>query len=252
MVKIAVNGAAGRMGNRILALAETAKEFETVGAFDGNKKFSKLSAGALAQKGRGVLIDFSSPIGTKAALEAALEAKWSLVVGTTGLDEKVSALLKKASKEIALVVSSNMSVGVNAMLELTALLARKLPQDFDIEITEAHHRHKKDAPSGTALMLAKAIAQSKHWDLKKALKYRVAGKSDRERSGEEIGMQVVRAGEIVGDHTVLFAGPAETIEIIHRAQSRDTFARGVLLAAQFVSKKVHGFYSMQDVLAVKN
>ncbi len=249
MIKIAVNGAAGRMGNRILALAEIEKEFEIAGAFDENKNFSKLSAAALQKKGSGTLIDFSSPAGAKAALEMALEAQWNLVVGTTGLDEKTTVLLREASKKIAVVVSSNMSVGVNVLLELAALLAHKLPKDFDIEITEAHHRHKKDAPSGTALMLAKAIAESKKWDLKKALKYRAEGKSDQERSGEEIGMQVIRAGEIIGNHTVLFSGPAETIEITHRAQSRDTFARGALLAAQFVSKKANGFYTMKEVLA---
>jgi 4-hydroxy-tetrahydrodipicolinate reductase len=140
-----------------------------------------------------------------------------------------------------------MSVGVNLVLELLDTLTRKLPEDFDIEITEAHHRHKKDAPSGTALMLAAMIAAAKKWDLKKVLKYRTDGKTP-ERSNDEIGMQVIRAGEIIGDHTVLFAGPSETIEITHRAQSRDTFARGALLAANFLSKKENGFYSMSDVL----
>ena len=248
MVNIAVNGACGRMGNRILALAETSKEFEVAGAFDTDKNSKKLSVDVLKKKGSGVLIDFSSPSGTQAALDTALHAKWGLVVGTTGLDEKMTAALKKASAQIPIVVSSNMSVGVNLVLEALVLLAKKSPKDFDIEITEAHHRHKKDAPSGTALMLAREIARVKGWDLKKTLKYRLEGRSDKERSHEEIGMQVIRAGEIVGDHTVLFSGPAETIEITHRAQSRDTFARGALLAAQFASKKTKGLYTMAEVL----
>ena len=248
MVNVAVNGACGRMGNRILALAEASKEFEVADAFDTDKNSKKLSVEALKKKGAGVLIDFSSPDGTGAALHTALKAKWGLVVGTTGLDEKTVAALKKASAEIPIVVSSNMSVGVNLVLAVLDLIAKKLPKDFDIEITEAHHRHKKDAPSGTALMLAREIAKVKGWDLKKALKYRAEGKSDKERAHEEIGMQVIRAGEIVGDHTVLFSGPAETIEVTHRAQSRDTFARGALVAALFLSKKSKGLYSMADVL----
>ena len=248
MIKIAVNGAAGRMGSRILALAEQSGGYKISGAFDEGKNLPKLSADALKKAGKGILIDFSSPSGVQASLFAAKKAGWGLVIGTTGLDENIQKALRSASKDIPIVCSSNMSVGVNLVLELLGLVARKLPRDFNIEITEAHHRHKKDAPSGTALMLAAAMAKAKNWDLKKVLKYRTEGKTG-ERSQEEIGMQVIRAGEIVGDHTVLFAGPSETIEITHRAQSRDTFARGALLAAAFLSKKSKGLYTMKDVLA---
>jgi 4-hydroxy-tetrahydrodipicolinate reductase len=240
-VRIAVNGSLGRMGERILALAETSSEFEVVAAFDQKKISGSLS-------GKGVLIDFSGPAGTLAAIDRAVAVKWGLVIGTTGLEPAAERAIEAASKTIPVVRSGNMSVGVNLMLELVAAASAKLGKDFDIEITEAHHRHKKDAPSGTALMLARAVADAKKWVLSKALRYRKDGKSEHERSHEEIGMQVIRAGEIVGEHTVLFAGPAETIEITHRASSRDTFARGSLEAAKFLSKKQKGLFTMKDVL----
>lgn len=244
MVRIAINGAAGRMGQRIAELAKASGDFEIVGLFD--EKANRLSKNLLT--GKGVLIDFSAPGGTVEAIAAAQKAGWGLVVGTTGLDQAAEKALEAAAQTIPIVRSANMSVGVNLILELVAFAAQKLNQDFDIEITEAHHRHKKDAPSGTALMLANAIAKAKGWDLRKVLRYREEGKTEKERSSEEIGMQVIRAGEIVGDHTVLFGGPAETIEITHRAQSRDTFARGSLVAAIFLSKKKNGIYTMADVL----
>ncbi len=249
MVKIAVNGAMGRMGTRILALAkESPKDFQIAGAFEQDKKGQRLSADSL--KGRGVLIDFSGPVGTSSALAHAQKAGWGLVVGTTGLEPAMQESIRAASKKIPIVYSANMSVGVNLIAKLVALAAASLGKDFDIEITEAHHRHKKDAPSGTALLLAQAITRAKGWDLKKVLKMREPGKTQNERSSEEIGMQVIRAGEIVGDHTVLFAGLAETIEITHRAQSRDTFARGALVAAAYLSKKKTGLFHMADVLGI--
>ena len=261
-VRVAVNGAYGRMGTRILSLAATSTEYQIAGAFEHEKsgflgkdlliaegktvKIESLSKASF--QGKGVLIDFSSSTGTNEALNLTLKAGWGLVIGTTGLDDKTMAAIKDASKKIPIVQSYNMSVGVNLVLELISLAAKKLGADFDIEITEAHHRHKKDAPSGTALMLADGIAKSKNWDLKKVLRYRQEGKVDGDRTTQEIGMQVIRGGEIVGDHSVLFAGPAETIEIKHHAQSRDTFARGSLLAAAFLSKKESGLYTMADVL----
>ena len=261
MTRIAVNGAMGRMGTRILELAAASAQFEIAGAFEheagGHRgKTIKTAAGkelkiqALAEDalgGNGVLIDFSSPEGIPVAVEAAQKAGWGLVVGTTGAPAQASEMIRAASEKIPVVYSANMSVGVNLVLELVRIAASKLGKDFDIEITEAHHRHKKDAPSGTALLLADAILDAKGWD-RKALNYRQEGKSPSERPEREIGIQVVRAGEIVGDHTVLFGGPAETIEIIHRAQSRDTFARGALLAASFLSQKQAGLYTMGDVL----
>lgn len=252
MTRVAVNGAAGRMGQRILALAAESGEYEIAGRFDAKAdaagRIERLSTESLGNAG-GVLIDFSSPAGTETARQACLKAGWGLVVGTTGLDAKAAHALEEASLQIPVVFSSNMSVGINVVAQLLEAAAQKLPADFDIEITEAHHRHKKDSPSGTALLLARVIAMAKGWDLARALRYRTEGKTEQDRGRQEIGMQVIRAGEIVGDHTVLFAGPAETIEITHRAQSRDTFARGALLAARFAAQARPGrLYSMTDVL----
>jgi 4-hydroxy-tetrahydrodipicolinate reductase len=233
MVKIAVNGAAGRMGSRILALAKASQDLEVAGSFDAGGPV-KLSAEALKGKGKGVLIDFSSPQGALAAAEAASQAGWALVVGTTGLEEIQSDALKKAARSIPVVVSSNMSIGVNVVLALLEMVSKKLPKDFTVEMSEAHHIHKKDAPSGTALMLARQIAASRPLD------FAALSKSIR----------VIREGEIVGDHSVTFAGSEETIEIKHHAVSRDIFAQGALTAARFVSKKTAGLYSMRDVLGL--
>ena len=231
MVKIAVNGAAGRMGSRILVLAKESGDLEIAGAFDENGP-ARLSSSELKKNGKGVLIDFSSPAGTRAATEAALEAGWGLVVGTTGLETADLDGLKKAAARIPVIVSSNMSVGVNVMLALLELASKKLPKDFLVDMSEAHHVHKKDAPSGTASTLAAQIAKFRSLDLATLLK----------------SIKVVREGEIVGDHSVVFAGPAETLEIRHHAKSRDIFARGALLAAKFLSKKTKGLYSMKEVL----
>ena len=220
-VRIAVNGAAGRMGVRILALVSESKEFESAGSFDAKDE--------IRLTGKGALIDFSSPEGTALAAEAASKAGWGLVVGTTGLQTKEMDLLKKASQKIAVVVSSNMSVGVNLVAELLELIAQKLPKEFSIKITETHHIHKKDSPSGTALMLNKAIQSTL-------------------QSQQKIEIEAIREGEVVGDHTILFSGPAETIEIKHHARSRDIFAGGALVAARFASSAKPGLYSMRDVL----
>ena len=219
------------MGARILALASASKDLEVVGKFDASGA-EKLSAGALQSKGKGALIDFSSPEGTRQALSSAKQAGWALVVGTTGLDEAVLRELDSASKEIPIVVSSNMSIGVNIMLALLDLASKKLPKDFSVEMTEAHHVHKKDAPSGTALMLAKQVASSRPLD------FTALSKS----------IKVIREGEIVGDHSVVFTGAEEVVEIRHHAKSRDIFAQGALVAARFAVSAKPGKYSMVDVL----
>ena len=237
MTRIAVNGAAGRMGQRILALADESGEFEITGRFDRAAAPGVTPIGSASLSGKGALIDFSSPEGTRLAGEAAAKAGWGLVVGTTGLEAPEMDALKKTAQKTAVVVSSNMSVGVNLVVELLNLLAKKIPADFDIQLSESHHIHKKDAPSGTALMLLNAIAASKGWD---------AARTQKERAR----IRSIREGEIVGDHSVLFAGPAETIEIRHHARSRDIFARGSLVAARFAASAKPGLYSMADVLRV--
>ncbi len=248
MVKIAVSGALGRMGNRILNLAYKSPDFKIAGAFEHPKseylgkdlggalglgetlkiKVSKLSAATL--KGADVLIDFSSVDGVRESLVCAQSAKAALVVGTTGLGAELEAEIRHAAKKIPILFSPNMSIGANFLFAIARLAAEKLSAGYDIEIVEAHHRMKKDAPSGTAKKIAELIAKEKGWEVSK------------------IPVHSIRAGDIVGEHTAYFSGPGETIELTHRAQSRDAFARGALVAALFLSKKKNGLYSMADVL----
>ncbi len=238
MIKIAVNGALGRMGSRILALAgEKPNDFKVAHSFDLEKAESLLPYAAGEKKlACDVLIDFSGPDGANQCAAAAHHSKKGLVIGSTGLDDEFLKKIKGLAEGIPVVLSSNMSVGVNVMLTLIEEAAKKLSDDFSVRMTEAHHIHKKDAPSGTALMLLKALAGAKGWGSERT-------QQERDR------IQSIREAEIVGDHTVIFSGPAESIEITHRAQSRDTFARGALLAAKFAAQAKPGrLYSMMDVL----
>jgi len=240
MIKIAVNGAAGRMGSRILALAnEQPNNFKVVQTFDLDGRSESLLPYVKGKKKLkcDVLIDFSGPDGANWSAAAAHLSKKAVVIGSTGLDDEFMRKIKTIAKGIPVALSSNMSVGVNVMLALVVEAAQKLSDDFAVQMTETHHCHKKDAPSGTALMLLRAIADVRKWNTQRTTK-------------EKGRIHSIREGEIVGDHTVLFSGPSETIEITHRAQSRDTFARGALLAAQFVSKKTRGLYTMKDVLVI--
>ncbi len=265
MVKIAVNGALGRMGTRILNLACHSQNFKIVGAFEHAKhdalgkelggvlglgdslkvKISTLSARAL--KGADVMIDFSSPEGVQASLKAAEATSVGLVIGTTGLSVEGLDQIKKASKHIAVLFSPNMSIGANFLFEIVRTAAARLKSGYDIEIIEAHHRLKKDAPSGTAKKIAEVIAEEKGWDLKRVARYGREGLTG-ERKADELGIHVIRGGDIVGEHTVLFSGQGETIELKHTALSRDAFARGALVAALFLAKKKTGLYTMTDVL----
>ena len=265
MVKIAVNGALGRMGTRILSLAAHSKDFKIVGAFEHDKssclgkelgsllgfsdslgiKVSVLSASAL--KNADIMIDFSSPEGMQTSLKMSLTSKTGLVIGTTGVDPKGISAINQASKKIPILFSPNMSVGANFLFEISRLAAAKLKSGYDIEIIEAHHRLKKDAPSGTAKKIAEVIAEEKGWDLQKVARYGREGFTG-ERKSEELGIHVIRGGDIVGEHTVMFSGAGETIQLKHTALSRDAFARGALVAALFLSKKSKGLFSMADVL----
>ena len=230
MVKIAVNGALGRMGTRIRSLASDSKDFKIVAAFDQNNKPS-----AKALNGANVLIDVSLPEGTRKALQVCLETKTAMVIATTGLGERIEAEVKDASLKIPVLLSPNMSRGANSLIELVALAATKFGKPYSIKITEAHHIHKKDSPSGTAKKIVQAIVKAKGWDSARAA----------EMENEVV---VKREGEIVGDHAVIFSGSGETFTLSHHAESRDAFANGALDAALFLAGKKPGFYSISDVL----
>lgn len=268
MIKIAVAGARGRMGARICALTfeheglELAGAFEVKGHEDIGKDVGPFTGGSgetgvaisedasTAIKHADVVIDFTHPEPTMENVRAALAAAKAMVIGTTGLTAEHMAEIEAASKSIPMVVASNMSLGVNLLFKVLGDVALALGDDYDIEIVEAHHRMKKDAPSGTALRMARVMADALGRDLDDVGVYARHGMIG-ERGPKEIGIQTIRAGDIVGEHTVLFGGLGERIEITHRASSRDTFARGALRAALWLESKGAGLYDMQDVLGLK-
>ncbi|MDG6028064.1 MAG: 4-hydroxy-tetrahydrodipicolinate reductase [Candidatus Brocadia sp.] len=261
MFKIAVNGACGRMGARIVALAWEDPEIELVAALErtGHLSIGK-DAGSVSGCGdtgikitpslnvkADVLIDFSSPESVVTIAEACAKEKIALVVGTTGLNPRQREELLHFSHVIPCLVSPNMSVGVNIMFELVAQVARMVRNEFDIEIVETHHRFKKDAPSGTALRLAEKICEATGREMANDVVYGRSGITG-ERPGDQIGIHAVRSGDVVGDHTVIFGSLGERIEITHKAHTRDTFVRGAIRAAKFIAKKPPGIYGMSDVL----
>ena len=268
-MKLAVAGAAGRMGRAILRLALADPFFKITGALEhpkcsalgqdlGAPLGSKAALGvtvtadpAAALKGAEVLIDFTHPSATPEHLKAALKARTGLVVGTTGLDAKILASLEKASSQIPIVQSPNMSIGVNLLFKLSEMTAKALDEDYDIEIVEAHHRMKKDAPSGTALKLLECVARARGRDVKKNTVYGREGETGARPRGE-IGVLAVRGGDVVGDHTVYFFAEGERIELTHRASSREAFAQGALRAAKFLSGRRKGFYTMRQVLGISD
>ncbi len=259
-----VNGAAGKMGRRIIALAVESGEFDLAGAVEaaGHPDSGK-DAGALAGveaigvkvendfAGQAdVMIDFSLPEATDRSVRYCEENGIALVIGTTGLGDEQMGMLKKAAANIAIVQATNMSVGMNVLFGLVGKVAAALGQGYDVEITEAHHRQKKDCPSGTALTLAEKIAAEIGLDWPGCLVHGRSGKDSARQKGE-IGMHAIRAGDIVGEHSVIFGGEGETVTISHSAQSRDVFAHGALRAAKWVSGQSAGLYSMADVLGLK-
>lgn len=197
-----------------------------------------------------VLIDFTRPEGTLAHLALCRELGVKLVIGTTGFSEAQKAEIAAAAQDIAIVMAPNMSVGVNVTLKLLEMAARALSTGYDIEIIEAHHRHKVDAPSGTALQMGEVIASALGRDLKTCAVYAREGVTG-ERDPSSIGFATIRGGDIVGDHTVLFAGIGERIEISHKSSSRATYAQGSLRAARFLDGQTHGLFDMFDVLRLK-
>jgi len=197
-----------------------------------------------------VIIDFTSIEASLTHLQIAKVNKTPMVVGTTGFDVDQCKMFEEAGKQIAVCLSPNMSVGVNLLFSLVGQVAKILGKEYDPEIIEIHHRLKKDAPSGTAMKLAHILADAKGWDLEKT---EIHGRKGiiGPRKNEEMGIHAVRTGDVVGEHTVIFGGPAERIELIHRAHSRDIFAFGAVKAALFVAGAKPGFYDMQDVLGLK-
>ncbi len=267
MIKIAVAGAAGKMGSRITALSKEYEGMELAGAFerkghpDTGKDIGLLTGiGELGvQLSAGIediidkvdlIIDFTSIESTKNNLKIASGKGKAMVIGTTGFSKEDLKEIDSLTKTIPCVLASNMSLGVNLLLKVLQDIARVLGDDYDIEIVEAHHRLKKDAPSGTALKMAQVIADAVNRNLEEVAVYSRKGIIGQ-RTKKEIGIQTVRAGDIVGEHTVMFGGLGERIEITHKASSRDTFARGALKAASWLAGKPVGLYDMQDVLGLR-
>ncbi len=268
MTKVIVAGAAGRMGRRITYMVEQHPELQLVGGFEqtGNPNIGKdlgelagvsklgisLSDGLLSVIDQGdVIIDFTFHESTMKFSRLAAEHKRAMVIGTTGLSPENLAELKKLSGDFPCVQAPNMAIGVNVLFKVARKMASILGDGYDIEIVEAHHRMKKDAPSGTALKLGEMVAEGVGRDLGKVGVFERNGIIG-ERTDQEIGIQTIRAGDIVGEHTVYFAGAGERLEVTHRAHSRDNFARGAALAASWVTKQQNGMYSMFDVLELQD
>ncbi|MFZ2089880.1 MAG: 4-hydroxy-tetrahydrodipicolinate reductase [Desulfobaccales bacterium] len=267
MVKAIVSGAAGRMGGRIIHMLEGAQGITLSGAIEqsghpqvgkdvgevvGLPKKGIMISGSLAEvlPHGDVLIEFTHPEPTLAHLKEAAAEGLAMVIGTTGLNPQQVGELKGLAGKTRVVFAPNMSVGVNLMFKVVENIAKVLTEGYDVEIVEAHHRLKKDAPSGTALKLAQVIAQALGRDLDKVGVYGRKGITG-ERPKDEIGIMTVRAGDIVGEHTVTFCGIGERLEVIHRAHNRDNFARGAVRAAQWIVNQPPGLYDMQDVLGLK-
>jgi len=264
-VKAIVVGAAGKMGNRVIHIIKETPSIELYRAFErpdhpsigrdigeviGLGKLGIPLIGGLKKEGGDVIINFSSPSASLESLEYARETGLAIVIGTTGFNPDQLEKIRGLSKSIRCVLAPNMSVGMNLMFRVVQDVARVLGPEYDIEILEAHHRLKKDSPSGTAVKLGELIAGAIGRNLDQVGVYGRKGMIG-ERTKEEIGMQVVRAGDIVGEHTVLFGGIGERLEITHRAHSRDNFARGAVKAALWVVNQPNGLYDMQDVLGLK-
>lgn len=254
-IKLVVTGATGRMGTRIMALAEADPRFQLMAGVDrpGGQAVGRFTARKAPVVGNlnevlvnaDVVIDFTSPEGAMKNAVAAAKMKRALVIGTTGLSAADMAKLKEIARKVPVVFSPNMSVGVNVLFDLVKEAVSKLT-GYDIEIVEAHHNQKKDSPSGTAKRLAEIAAKAS----KRSSKDFVYGRQGQvgARSKKEIGILALRAGDIVGDHTVLISNTGERLELTHRAHSRDAFASGALSAAAWIVGKRPGFYSMLDVL----
>jgi len=263
---IAVAGATGRMGQMLIEAIAQAEDCRLAGALDmATSPALGQEAGAAFGRPSGVritddvhtglqgaqyLIDFTRPEGTLAHLRVCRELGVKAVIGTTGFSDAQKAEIADHARHIAIVMAPNMSVGVNVTLKLLAMAAQALSEGYDIEVIEAHHRHKVDAPSGTALKMGEVMAQAMGRDLASCAVYERYGHTG-ERAPSSIGFATVRGGDIVGDHTVLFAGTGERIEITHKSSSRATYAQGSLRAVRFLAQAQPGLYDMFDVLGLR-
>jgi len=266
MTNILITGAAGRMGRNLIEAVHNAEQANLSAAVERvGSSFIAVDAGEMAGIGTqnvaisdsmanaiktsDVCIDFTRPEVTLENIKTCLETGTKMVIGTTGFSEEQKLEIEKASQKIAIVFAPNMSVGVNLTLKLLDMAAKVLGDDVDIEIIEAHHRHKIDAPSGTALRMGEVIADALDRDLAECAVYGREGNTG-ERDRKTIGFETIRAGDIVGEHTVMFADIGERIEITHKASSRMTFAKGAVKAAIWLDEYETGLYDMQDVLGL--
>lgn len=267
MINMIVTGASGRMGSRIITLAKDIDDIKLTGALEkkGHALIGKDIGTVIGIGPSGinitdnlkslienanVLVDFSSPSATIECLRILTDRPIPVVIGTTGFSKEEIDHIKLYAQSTPSVFAPNMSVGVNLLLKVLSDIAKVTGDDYDVEVIEAHHRLKKDAPSGTAMKMAQVLAAALNRNLEESAVYARRGMIG-ERSRKEIGIQTVRAGDIVGEHTVLFGGLGERIEITHKATSRDTFARGALKAAQWVHKQTPGLYDMRNVLGLR-
>jgi 4-hydroxy-tetrahydrodipicolinate reductase len=265
-IRFALVGSTGRMGRTLIEAVLSAEDAELVAAVDQpGSPFLGKDAGELIGSPCGVvvtddleaalakadcLIDFTRPEGTMVHLESCRRNKVSLVIGTTGFSVEQKRTIEAASQEIPIVFAPNMAVGVNAVFKLLDVAARILNEGYDVEVIEAHHHHKVDAPSGTALRMGEVVAAALGRNLDECAVYGREGHTG-ERPATQIGFSTIRGGDIVGDHTVLFAGTGERIEITHKSASRMSYALGSLRAARFMRGKANGLFDMQDVLGLR-
>jgi 4-hydroxy-tetrahydrodipicolinate reductase len=266
-MRVAVVGAAGRMGRNLIQAVCSTDGLELAAATERpDSTLVGVDAGEVAGVGKlgvlishsltkvvdgfDVVIDFTGPEATMVHLEVCQEHAKKMVIGTTGLDDAQKQRIDDAAKDMAIVFAPNMSVGVNLCFKLLDIAARVMGDDCDIEIVEAHHRHKVDAPSGTALRMGEVVADALGRDLKKVAVYGREGQTGA-RDPQTIGFETIRAGDVVGEHTVWFASEGERVEITHKASSRMTFANGAARAAAWLEGQSNGLYDMQDVLGLR-
>ncbi|MDD5557336.1 MAG: 4-hydroxy-tetrahydrodipicolinate reductase [bacterium] len=264
MTRIVVCGACGRMGGRIIALAAREEGIEVTGAIDKEdhpclgEDAGRLAGGReigvpvtadleAAARGCDAIVDFSYHAAALRHAAVAAALRRPIVIGTTGMSGAEMRRIREAARETACLVAPNMSLGVNLLFRVAAEVARALGEEYDVEIVEAHHRHKKDAPSGTARRLAEAVAAARGRELDRCAVHGREGETG-ERPRGQIGIHALRAGDITGEHAVIFAAPGERIELVHRAHSRDTFALGALRAARWIVGRPPGLYDMEAVL----